>query len=111
MVDKRYTIGCITQLTENGVSQTVDIHEDVMTRVADVQAAQFEDGIRKTLIKLGWTPPHESKSADDSGPPDWAVVRAFWEISMCPDCTAERTVSEWREMIETRAREIAEEGA
>lgn len=45
----------------------------------------------------------------DSRPPDWAVARAFWEISTCPDYTAERTVSEWAEMVETRAREIAEE--
>lgn len=57
MKDQNYTIGCITQLTDKGVQQTVDVFGDVITRAVNVQSAQMEEGIRAKLIQLGWTPP------------------------------------------------------
>ncbi len=53
------TLGSIVQLTDNGVEQRMDVMGHVSTRFAAVSNQQMEDGIRRKLIELGWTPPVE----------------------------------------------------
>lgn len=50
-------IGCITQLTDNGVEQTTMDGFGVSVRFANLREQQFNDAVRAKLIDLGWTPP------------------------------------------------------
>jgi hypothetical protein len=59
MNHQNMTIGCITQLTEKGVEQTVDFFGQTIKRAVNVHAAQMEAGFRAKLIELGWTPPRD----------------------------------------------------
>jgi hypothetical protein len=56
------TIGCITQLTDGGVSQSIyDVGHAQRIELRDIAARHLEEAIKAKLVELGWTPPGEAR--------------------------------------------------
>lgn len=58
----KLTVGCITQLTSCGVSQTIyDVGYAIRMEICDIAARHLDEAIKAKLIELGWTPPGEAR--------------------------------------------------
>lgn len=56
------TIGCITQLTDGGVSQSIyDGGHAQRMELLDIAARHLDEAIKAKLVELGWTPPGEAR--------------------------------------------------
>lgn len=71
----KMTIGSIVHLTETGVEQRIDFMGEITRRFVEVSQQQMEDGLRKKLIELGWTPPGVMDAVLDAARD---VVRRDW---------------------------------
>ncbi len=60
MIDQKMTLSVITQLTEDGVRQDIDIFGEKTQEFFNVKIFAADEAIKKKLIELGWTPPPEA---------------------------------------------------